>query len=379
MGKPPMKSRTLQQSIEKSLFQNEVIILYGTRRVGKTTLVKQILNKLEIEEKKCGYFNCESLKIRNRIETTDEQILGDFLKPYDLVVLDECQSIGNIGLILKIVHDAFPAIQIIATGSSSFGIANKTGEPLVGRNRTFTLYPFSLNELNYDLFELDSQLENILLFGLYPSVVLSNNRTEELNALVSGYLYKDILAIEGLKSSKYLIDLLKLLALQVGSEVSYNEISNTLGISIATVVKYIDLLEQCFVVFTLHAFSRNLRNEVGIKSRKIYFYDNGIRNAMINYFAPLNLRADIGALWENFCISELVKKSKNNRLFANNYFWKTYSQQEVDFIEEHNGELRAYEIKYNEKAKVKIPKIFTQTYNVPVEVINKSNYYRILL
>ncbi|GHU10982.1 ATPase [Alphaproteobacteria bacterium] len=370
-----MIERTIQKHIEENLFRGKVMVIFGTRRVGKTTLVRQILNRYQTLGKRCAYFNCESFDVREKIETTNFQKIEAFLKPYDLIALDEAQYIETIGRSLKIMVDTHPEVQIIATGSSSFDIANKTGEPLVGRARHYTLYPFSLKEFSNEVITLSSNLEKFLRFGLYPTVISAIDPAEELRDIVGGYLYKDILAIEGMKSSKLLIDLLKLLALQLGSEVSYNELSNNLGIGISTVIKYIDLLERCFIVFTLPAFSRNLRNEVGRKSKKIYFYDLGVRNAIINAFAPLDMRADVGALWENFCIVELMKKAQNNRQFSNNYFWRTYDQQEVDFIEEYDGVLHAYEFKYSAKAKVKPPKLFLETYPSEFTVIIRDNWY----
>ncbi|MDR1665927.1 MAG: ATP-binding protein [Puniceicoccales bacterium] len=372
-----MKNRDLLPCIGHSLFKGKVIVLYGTRRVGKTTLVKHIMG--QYKDRSTRYFNCEDWITRQQLETTNTEELYKVLGKYDLVVMDEAQFIEPIGWILKIINDAYPEIQIIATGSSSFDLANKTGEPLVGRSRVFTLYPFSLNELGYDLIKLNSNIENILRFGLYPTVIekTEEESKEELANITSGYLYKDILAIEGIKHSKVLMELLVALSLQMGNEISYNELSNKLGISVNTVIRYIDLLEKCFVIFVLPAFSRNLRNEVGIKSKKIYFYDLGIRNAIINNFAPLALRTDVGALWENFCIMELIKKRRNSRLFTNHYFWRTYDKQEIDFIEEYNGKIYGYELKYNRKAK--IPKIFTKTYDAPVKIINKSNYFDVFL
>lgn len=342
-----IKNRDLLEYIDRNLFIGKVIILYGTRRIGKTTLAQHIMKKYSNLSTK--YFNCEDLLTQQQLSTTNSEALHSILGKYDLVIMDEAQYIEKIGLILKIINDTYPHIQILATGSSSFDIANKLGEPLVGRSRNFTLYPFSLNELNYDLIKLNSNLENILRFGLYPTVIekTEEEAKEELMNLLNGYLYKDILELEGIKRSKTLIELLKALSLQVGNEVSYTELANKLGVSVNTVIRYIDLLEKCFVIFTLSAFSRNLRNEVGIKSKKIYFYDLGVRNVIINNFASLNMRNDTGALWENFCIVELMKKKANSRLFTNNYFWRTYSQQEVDFIEEYDGKLHAYEFKYN--------------------------------
>lgn len=374
-----MKNRDLLQHINNNLFKKKVIILYGTRRVGKTTLVKYIMS--QYQDRAVKYFNCEDLITRQQLETTNTEDLYKVLGKYDLVILDEAQTIENIGLTLKVINDTYPEIQIIATGSSSFDLANKTGEPLVGRSRTFTLYPFSLNELGCDFIKLDSNIENILRFGLYPTVVekTEEEAKEELANVISGYLYKDILSLEGIKHAKVLVELLMALSLQLGNEVSYNELSNKLGISVNTVIRYIDLLEKCFVIFVLPAFSRNIRNEVGTKSKKIYFYDLGIRNAIINNFASLSLRTDVGALWENFCIVELIKKRKNARLLTNNYFWRTYDKKEIDFIEEYDGKIRGYEFKYSEKARAKIPQIFKKTYDASVAVINKGNYYKSLL
>jgi predicted AAA+ superfamily ATPase len=368
-----MKKRALQKHIEENLFVGKVVVIFGTRRVGKTTLTKQILDKYRTQGKKCAYFNCESLEVRENIETTSLSKLETFIKPYDLIVLDEAQYIETIGQALKIIVDSHPEVQIIATGSSSFDIANKTGEPLVGRSRHYTLLPFSLVEINDDPITLSSNIDRFLRFGIYPTVISAIDPVEELRDIVGGYLYKDILAIEGMKSSKLLIDLLKLLALQIGSEVSYNELSNNLGISINTVIKYIDLLEQCFIVFTLPAFSRNLRNEVGRKSKKIYFHDLGVRNTIINAFNTLDTRNDIGALWENFCIVELMKKANNSRQFFNNYFWRTYEKQEIDFLQERDGILHAYEFKYSPKAKAKPPRVFTETYKCEFSIIHKNN------
>jgi predicted AAA+ superfamily ATPase len=234
--------------------------------------------------------------------------------------------------------------------------------------------------VNDDYVKTLSNLDFILRFGLYPTVVeqSEDEAKQELRDLLNGYLYKDLLAVEGVKHPKILIDLLAALALQTGGEVSYNELSNKLKISVATVIKYVDLLEKCFIIFVLPAFSRNLRNEIGIRSRKIYFYDLGVRNAVINAFAPLDMRADAGALWENFCIVELMKKANNNRQFFNDYFWRTYDRQEVDFVRERDGFLHANEFKYNPKAKAKPPKLFMETSNAEYHVINRDNWYQYL-
>ncbi len=374
------RERTISDSIIDNLFKGKVIVIYGARRTGKTTLAKHILDTYT-GTKSTKYFSCEDFETKNLLETTNTETLQRTLGLYDLIILDEAQMLNNIGATLKIIHDFLPDLQVIATGSSSFDLRDQIGEPLVGRSRTYTLYSFSLSELAMDSIQLQSNLEHILRFGLYPTVINQSEEyaKEELSDIKNGYLYKDILAIERIKSSNTLINLLISLALQVGSEVSYNELARKLGISTVTVQKYIDLLEKCFVIFVLPAFSRNIRKEIGTKSKKIYFYDLGIRNAIINSFAPLNLRTDTGVLWENFCIVELIKKARNKRRFLNNYFWRTYDQQEIDFIEEYNGVLYAYEFKFSPKQKVKIPQIFIDTYRPQFQVINKENYQKYLI
>jgi len=307
----------------------------------------------------------------------------DFLGNNKLVILDEAQHVQNIGLTLKIMIDTYPEIQIIATGSSSFDLINQVGEPLVGRSRQFILYPFSINELKaeFDLFKLSSKLDNILRFGTYPDVFgkSEEDAVNELENIASNYLYKDILIYDNIKNSKILLELLQLLALQIGNEVSFNEIAQKINISTHTVIKYVDLLEKCFIIFTLRSFSRNLRNEVGRKSKKIYFYDLGIRNALISAFNPTNLRSDIGGLWENFCIIERLKFNQANNLRVNQYFWRMYSGQEVDYIEEYNEKLNGYEFKYNPKAKAKKPSKFLETYpNTSFQIINSENWYKFL-
>ncbi len=378
-----MFERSIKLLIEKQLYKGKVIVLYGARRTGKTTLSKQILKEQELEGKKAKYYNCELLSVKSELETTNEQALKSFFGDKDIVVLDEAQNIENIGLALKILVDTYPDIQIIATGSSSFDLVNKVGEPLVGRSRHFILYPFSMQEIRnkHDLFDISAKMESILRFGLYPSVFELDDEgsADELEDIASNYLYKDILAFENIKNSRLLLDLLKLLALQIGNEVSYSELAQKLSVSIHTIIKYIDLLEKCFVVFSLRSFSRNLRNEIG-KSQKIYFYDLGIRNALINAYNPLSMRNDIGALWENFCIIERLKYNQANKNRCNTYFWRMYSGQEVDYIEEYSGLLDGFEFKYNPNMKFKTPKKFLETYeNSSVDVIHSKNWWEFLL
>lgn len=367
--------RLIQPQIEKRLFKSKVIIVYGARQVGKTTLVKQVFDKYK--DKKL-YLNCELLSVQQGLSIPEAEKLKSYLGNNKLIILDEAQKITNIGLILKILIDTYPNIQIIATGSSSFDLANKINEPLTGRTWTFTLYPFSISEIKQQnsRFEIEAKLENILRFGFYPEVFFlpEDDARSRLDEISSNYLYKDILSFERIKKSSILVNLLQLLALQLGNEVSYNELAKQLGVSRLTVQKYLDLLEQSFVIFTLKSFSRNLRKEIS-KSVKIYFYDLGIRNSLIQNFNQLEIRNDLGALWENFCILERKKRNSNNNIFANYYFWRTYTQKEIDYIEERDGKLFAFEFKWSVKNK-KIPQEFLNAYdNSEFEIINKENYW----
>jgi len=372
-------NRNIQPLIEAQLYKSKVIILYGARRTGKTFLCNQIIKKQTEKGIKARYLNCESFAVKQKLQTTNELELKNYLADSNLVILDESQHIENIGLTLKILVDFYPEIQIIATGSSSFDLANKTGESLTGRARRFILYPLSIEELKtgIDLFKIDSSLDKILTYGLYPSVFNSVDADAgfELDEIISNYLYKDILEFEKVKNSTILLELLQLLALQLGNEVSYHEIGQKLALDGATVKKYIDLLTKCFVILPLRAFSRNLRKEIG-KSQKIYFYDIGIRNSLIRNYNPPKLRNDIGALWENFCIIERLKYNQAHLRLVNSYFWRTYDQKEIDYIEEHSGVLEGYEFKWSENSKkYKPPKLFLETYeNSSVKQIDPSNY-----
>ena len=371
--------RSIQTIIETQLYQNKVIIIYGARRTGKTFLCNQIVAKQQKQGIKAEYFNCESFAVKQKLQSTNEFELKNYFRDSKLIILDEAQSVENIGLTLKLLVDTYPEIQIIATGSSSFDLANKTGEPLTGRARRFTLYPLSIEELKtqYNQFEIDSYFEKSLIYGMYPSVFkLSDvNAKLELDEISSNYLYKDVLEHEKVKNSTILLELLQLLALQLGNEVSYHEIGNRLKLDGATVKRYIDLLTKCFVIFPLHAFSRNKRREIS-KSVKIYFYDLGIRNSLIQNFNPLKIRNDVGALWENFCIIERLKYNQAHLRFVNSYFWRTYNQKEIDYIEEHSGQLDGYEFKWGTPAKAySPPKEFIENYeNATVKRINPSNY-----
>ena len=373
-----MITRILQKNIGKELFKGNIIIVYGARQVGKTTLVKQIIDNSKETSK---YLNCEILSVKDQLKDPEPEKLKFFLGDAKLIVLDEAQSIENIGLILKVLIDTYPDMQIIATGSSSFDLANKINEPLTGRALEFKLYPLSVQELkeSKDSFDVESKIEKLLVFGSYPEVFLLNKEDaiQKLDQIASNYLFKDALSYDGLKKPTILVKLLKSLALQVGNEVNYNELSNNLDIDAKTVERYVDLLEKCFIIFKLSAFSRNLRKEIS-KSIKIYFYDLGIRNSLIQNYNPLDIRNDTGALWENFCILERIKRNKYNNIFANYYFWRTYTQKEIDFIEEKNGKLSAFEIKWG-KALKPAPKEFLEEYkNSDFEIVNRDNYYKFL-
>lgn len=370
--------REIEENIKNSLLKEKIVIIYGARQVGKTTLAKKILSEYGNEGR---YYNCELLSVERGLSEMEAEKIKAFLGDYKIVVLDEAQKIPNIGKILKIMVDTYPEMQIIATGSSSFDLLQKVSEPMTGRIFQFILYPFSVNEIiKYgDRQLLDAKLENILRFGAYPGVfgLSEKDAGERLNEIASNYLYKDILQVEGLKKSSVIKNLLQALALQLGDEVSLQELAVTLGINRLTVQKYIDILEQSFVIFKLNAFSRNKRKEIS-KSIKVYFYDLGIRNSLIENFNPLEIRNDIGALWENFCIVERKKTNEVNRRFANLYFWRTYDQKEIDLIEEREGKLFGYEMKWKKDA-VKAPKDWLEEYKeAEFSVVSGKNFVEFL-
>lgn len=359
----------------KMLESGRALIIYGPRRVGKTTILKSYLKKTNLKYKlDIG----EDIRVQQVLSSQDFSKILPYAENYELIVIDEAQQIPNIGMGLKIIVDQLPNIKVIATGSSSFDLSDQIGEPLTGRKKTLILYPVAQLELSklYNLYELKQQLEDFLIFGSYPQVITSKSKhkkIEILNEIVSSYLLKDVLSLEKVKGSKVLLDLLKLLAFQVGSEVSLNELSIKLNIDIKTVARYLDLLQKTFVIFRLGGFRRNLRSEITQKS-KYFFLDNGIRNGVILQFNDLDSRDDVGKLWENFLVSERIKKQQYHQIFANNYFWRTHEQKEIDFIEEREGRLFGFEFKYGQ-GRGKIPKQFLETYpNSQIDIINKDNY-----
>lgn len=365
-------ARFVQKNIEERLFKGKIIILYGARQVGKTTLVRSLLEKYP------GlYVNGELLPTKELFNGPDPERIKQALGQNKLVVIDEAQTIPQIGLILKTMIDTFPEIQIIATGSSSFELADRLSEPLTGRAWHFFLYPISWAELAaaQGTFASQARLERVLRFGLYPEVVVADEpeAIRQLNEITASYLYKDVLLFEGIKKSGLIIKLLQLLAFQIGSEVSLSELARALGISRLTVEKYLDVLEKAFVISILHSFSRNPRSEI-LKGFKVYFYDLGVRNSLIQNFNPLSVRNDVGALWENWLIIEKIKADAYAERQANRYFWRTYDQQEIDYIEDYGGQLHAYEFKWSEDKK-KVPPAFNRAYpDARFEVVNQTTY-----
>ncbi len=366
--------RKVQSEITNYLFKGKIVIIYGARQTGKTSVVKQIVNE---SNKKYVWFNADEPDIAELLMKKNSKMLKSIFGDTEIVVIDEAQRIKNIGITLKLIVDTFPEYQIIATGSSSFDLANVINEPLTGRKWEYRLFPFSSEELVEKNGLLDEKrlLEHRLIYGMYPDVVThSNDSRKILKSLSESYLYKDVLAYEGIRHSSKIVKLLKALSLQIGSEISYNELSQIISLDAKTVEKYIDILEQSFIIFRLHSFNKNLRTELK-KSKKVYFLDNGIRNAVISNYSRLENRVDFGQLWENFIISERYKYIMNNDIDAELYFWRTQQQQEIDLIEFSNQKLNAYEIKWNPKNKVKPSKSFTNAYpDSDFYVINNDNY-----
>lgn len=374
-----MLLRDLQSVIEGNLFKRKIIILLGARQVGKTTLINQIAGKLKLSTL---FLNCDEPEPRNLLADTNVLKLTQFIGGSKLILIDEAQRVKNIGLTLKLIVDNIPDVQVIVTGSSALDIANEINEPLTGRKYEYTVFPFSTNELvvNANCLNERQLLEQRLICGHYPDVVNNPSEAKEtLMNIVNSYLYKDLLAYNDVRKSSQLEKLVEALALQLGSEVSYSELSQILQTNTHTVERYIDLLEQSFVIFRLRAFSGNVRNEIK-KSRKIYFYDNGIRNAIIQNFNSLSLRQDVGALWENFFVSERMKYNHYSRNFTKSYFWRSFQQQEVDLVEVENTEIRAYEMKWNKNKKTKIPLTFSNAYPIKDSfTVTPDNYMDFLL
>jgi uncharacterized protein len=370
-----MIQRILFETLKNKLKNGKAIILIGPRQVGKTTLLKKIQESFEGNS---IWLNCDEPDIRQKLTNVTSTQLRALVGKADLVLIDEAQRVKNIGLTLKLLVDNFPEKKVIVTGSSALELSNEIQEPLTGRKFEFNLLPFSTEELanHTSVLEEKRLLEHRLIYGQYPEVVLNEGDEESiLRNICDSYLYKDIFSYQDVRKAEVISSLLEALALQMGSEVSYQELAQLLKIDQGTVTRYIDLLEKSFVVFRLRALSRNVRNEIA-KSRKIYFYDNGIRNALIRNYQPLALRNDKGALWENYLVNERIKLLKYHQKQVNQYFWRTNQQQEIDYIEEENGAFALYEFKFSPNARVKFSQTFLQNYNVTkTETVHTENYF----
>lgn len=374
-----MVNRKIKNLIEQHLFKNKTIIIYGARQVGKTTLVEELVRNFAAETL---FLNGDDADTRELFTNLNSTSLLPVFGNKQIVVIDEAQRIPETGLVLKIIHDNFKDIQLIATGSSAFELATKISEPLTGRKFEFFLHPFSFAEMvqHHGFLYEKRFLEHRMVFGYYPDIALNaGNETKLLKSLASSFLYKDLLMLEQVKKPALLEKILKALALQVGSEVSFNELSQLTASDKNTVEKYICLLEQTYIIFRLEGLNRKVRNEIK-KGRKIYFYDNGIRNAILGNFQPLANRTDVGALWENFFISERFKYLTNKDAEFKRFFWRTTQQQEIDYIEEIDGKLTAFELKWNPKARAKLSATFTNAYpDTAFNIIHPTNFHEFLL
>jgi predicted AAA+ superfamily ATPase len=367
------------ENLRQLIIPGKVIVIYGPRRIGKTTLLKKYL---ESENNSVLFVNGDDIIVRQYLESQSIQTLRDFVGNHRLLVVDEAQYVEKIGLNLKLIVDHIPEIKVIVTGSSSFDLARDVGEPLTGRKYVLKLFPLSQMEISKieKRHETTASLESRLIYGSYPEVVLirDNRRREDyLRELIQSYLFKDILALEGIRYANKLVRLLQLLAFQIGKQVSFAELGKQLSMSKNTVERYLDLLEKVFVIYRLSGFSRNLRKEI-TKSQRYFFYDTGIRNALIGNFNPLAVRNDLGELWENYIITERMKRQEYLRKVTNSYFWRTYDKKEIDLVEERQGRLFGYEVKWK-KERVKIPQDWTSGYpDAAFEVIHRENYLKFI-
>lgn len=376
-----MRIQRVYDDLDSFLDAGKVLVVYGPRRVGKTTLIQHYLNTTKLRYR---FVSGDDISIQKALGSQSIQSISELVQGVDLFVIDEAQRVPFIGYGLKIMVDHNPSLKVITTGSASFDLQNKIGEPLVGRKRTLRLYPISQKELNqhYTLFELREQLSKRLIFGSYPEVITQSSTKDQieiLHEIVHSLLLKDILELERVKGSAVLHDLLRLLAFQVGNEVSHQEIGMTIGLDKKTVGRYLDLFEKAFLIFNLRGFSRNLRKEI-TKKGKYYFFDNGIRNALIANFNELSMRNDVGSLWENFLFIERMKKLEYSSIFANSFFWRTWDQKEIDYIEEKDGALYGYEFKWKSKNPSKGSKTFLETYSdSSLEVVTPENFFSFVL
>ena len=369
-----MIERRLKQLILPRLFRGKVIVLTGPRQVGKTTLLQMLMKE---SDKKTLYWNCDEPDIRQMLSNPTSTQMRSETASAELVLIDEAQRVPNIGITLKLLVDNFPEKQVVVTGSSALELSNSINEPLTGRKYEYNMFPFSAEELieHHNSTEERRLLEKRMLFGSYPDVVnRPGEERETLTNLVNSYLYKDVFAYQDVRKPEIIEQLLQALALQMGSEVSFNELSRLLGLNSQTIRRYVDLLEKSFVVFHLRSFSRNMRNELK-KSQKIYFYDNGVRNAVLGDFKPIQLRQDTGALWENYLVSERMKHNSYSLFYGKSYFWRTQQQQEVDYLEEVDGVLNAFEFKWGVGKQPKLTETFSRSYpNHTFSIVNPENY-----
>jgi len=374
-------TRALLPQIQNTLQAGKVTVLYGPRQVGKTTLTKELIQALPIQSR---FINADELMYREILSSQSSQQLGELIGNSELLVIDEAQRVPEIGLNLKILVDTFPHIKIIATGSASFELASKISEPLTGRKLTFTLHPVSYSEIQDTFGKIESraQLERWVIWGGYPAIAATNDpilRERLLGELVGSYLYRDILEMDGLRRSDKIVNLLRLLAYQIGQEVSTSELAASLALNRSTVERYLDLLEKVFVIFKVNGFSRNLRKEV-TKNSRYYFYDNGVRNSLVQNFNPPALRNDIGQLWENYLVIERRKANQFAGRHVNSYFWRTYDQKEIDCIEEYGGRLYGYEFKWQSgEIRRVVRNEFMETYSdSELTTVNQDNFEEFL-
>ena len=370
----------IYDDLDKLLKKGKVTVIYGPRQVGKTTLISNFLSKTKLKYK---LDNGDDVSVSEVLSSRSLKKIQNYVAGYELVVIDEAQRIEDVGLGLKIMVDNNPDLKVLITGSSTLSLSYKVGEPLVGRAFDYKLYPVSQMEMLVELnrFELEQKKEEFLIYGSYPAVIEAQSREEKIQILTkiaNAYLFRDIIELERVSDSKVILDLLRLIAFQVGSEVSLTELGSNLGIDRKTVARYLWLLEQSFILYNVRGYSRNLRKEITKKS-KYYFYDNGIRNAIISNFNQINLRDDVGKLWENFLVTERLKWQEYKPMGANNYFWRTWEGQEVDWVEEREGKLFGYEFKWTNR-KSKAPKLWLGTYrNAEYKEVNASNYLDFLI
>lgn len=370
-----MIERTITSQLINDLKPGKVTALFGARRTGKTIIMQTIKDILA--GKKVLLLNGEDFDVSSILSSQRTEALKNLVAGYDYLFIDEAQNIPKIGANLKLLVDSQPNVSVFVTGSASFNLRNQIGEPLTGRSSFNYLYPFSASEISDGLMPALQQLPTWLIYGMYPQVALTDNQKDKrklLENIRNGYLLKDVLELDNLKDSLFIQNLLKYIALQIGNDVSYNELASNLKTSVKTVQRYLDILEKAFIIFRLQGFSRNLRKEIS-KSPRYFFWDNGIRNAIISNFNPPENRDDMGRLWENFCIAERIKRQKYHETFSEFYFWRTYDQQEIDLIEETNGELSAFEFKWGDKES-KAPKAFRENYpDATFQTINKMTFY----